>query len=130
MNLPPQLSHQFIKFIVVGVVCTAVNYGVFYALLAISDTHYQICSAAGFIVGLAVGYPLNKAWTYQHHGKTTMGLSVNYLAVYFGSLVLGQIMLYLLVDQARLNVLLANILVIGMTTCTNFIGTKFLVFRV
>lgn len=122
-------SGQFIRFAVVGVLCTIVNYAVFYALLEGISLHYQLASATGFLAGLAIGYPLNKAWTYNHKEKSSRKLKVGYLGVYLGSLALSLAFLYVAVDLVGIDARYANILAIGLTTCTNFLGTKFFVFR-
>jgi putative flippase GtrA len=129
MNSLAVSSQQFLKFIVVGGFSTLINYGVFFALWRFVALDYRICSAAGFLVGLTVGYPLNKIWTYQHAGKTSFWLGARYLLVYLFSLGMGLAALWALVDQCNMLAWLANLLVIGLTTCINFIGTKFLVFK-
>jgi len=124
----PTLSRQFLRFIVVGLLSTIVNYGLFYGLLS-GGLHYQLASALGFLAGVGIGYPLNKKWTYDHKEEAGKKLKAKYLAVYMASLGLSLAFLYLTVDLWGIDARLANLLAIGLTTMTNFIGTKFLVFR-
>lgn len=122
-------SGQFVRFAVVGVIATIINYAVFYVLLTAGDWHYQLASASGFLAGLAAGYPLNKSWTYKHEGTVSAHKKAGYISVYLASLALSLAFLYVAVDIVGLDARIANVLAIGITTCTNFIGTKFLVFR-
>ncbi len=126
-NMP--IAGEFLRFIVVGVLSTIVNYGVFYVLLRGFDVSYLIASAAGFLSGVGVGYRLNKSWTYAHQGRSSLALTMKYLAIYAVSLALGLAFLAELVNSLGLDARLANVLTIGLTTMTNFIGTKFWVFR-
>lgn len=122
------IAGEFLRFIVVGALSTIVNYGVFYVLF-ISGVSYLMASALGFLSGVGVGYHLNKKWTYGHKARSSLVLKTKYLTVYAVSLVLGLAFLAGLVNSLGLDARLANVLTIGVTTMTNFIGTKFWVFR-
>lgn len=121
------LGHLF-RFLIVGGIATVVNYLVFYLLLK-EGTQYQIASACGFLAGVGVGFPLNKAWTYKHSSSVTAGLVYKYGAIYFVSLLINACTMQLLVGHFRLDTPIANVIAIIVTTITNFIGTKFWVFQ-
>jgi len=128
-NLVKQDVGQLLRFVVVGLFSTAVNYAVFALLLYGLHLHYQLASAAGFFAGLVAGFGFNKNWTYQEANKATPLLWAKYVAVYGLSLLASLALLYGLVDRLGMDARLANLLGIVLTTCTNFIGTKFFVFR-
>lgn len=123
-----KISFEFIKFCIVGVIATLVNYGFFYLFLNQLKVHYLLSSSFGFICGLIVGYPLNKYWTFSSKEKA-VSHAAPYLAIYLFSLILSLFFLKIAVDYFKLLPEIANVLVIGLTTCTNFIGTKFFVFK-
>jgi len=127
--LNPRHFQQFLKFIVVGGIATLINYAIFYGLLNYLHINYQVSFVAGFLAGVAAGYPLNKLWTYKNKENTSLKIGTSYLAVYICSLCIGLAALHMLVIFLGFDPRLANLLVIGVTTCINFIGTKFLVFR-
>lgn len=122
------ITQQFLKFIVIGGVSTIINYIVFYALYEFGSINYVISSAAGFIIGVFVGYGFNKRWTFGVKERTKQYV-YKYYVVYTISLLLGLGFLKLLVVVLGLVPQIANVLTIGLTTCTNFMGTKFWVFR-
>ena len=70
----------------------------------------------------------NKSYTFRSSGKTSKTLLL-YLLVYIFSLFFGLIILNGLVDYFGIEILIANFLIIFVTTTTNFFGTKILVFR-
>jgi putative flippase GtrA len=124
------IAHQFAKFVVIGIFSTAVNYGTFYVLLVAADWNYLLASATGFVAGVGAGFPFNKSWTF---GVGAEGRSprvvIAYYLVYIASLGLSLAFLAVTVEWMGIPAKLANVAAIGLTTCTNFAGTKFLVFK-
>ena len=116
------------RFIVVGLLSTIVNYGVFYSLV-VAGISYLIASAAGFLIGVASGYGLNKRWTVGVTQPSDRRLVLGYWMVYLTSLVCGLLLIRFLVEGLRIDVRLGNLAAIVLTTCTNFAGTRFLVFK-
>lgn len=127
--LKNKISVEFYKFIVVGVWSTIINYGVFYILLELLNINYLISSAIGFIAGVFAGYGFNRKWTFrvEKEGKPTE--IIKYYTVYIVSLILSLLFLKIIVDVIGIDPKIANILAIGLTTCTNFIGIKIVVFK-
>ena len=117
------------RFLVVGVISTVINYSIYFLLIRGFEINYLVSSASGFLAGVAVGYFLNKNWTYSVSQPTNILMVARYLAVYVLSLVAGLAFLYVLVDKFSVHPLAANVAAIMLTTCTNFLGTKFFAFR-
>jgi len=122
------IHKQFKKFIVIGVLSTVVNYSIFYVLYKFFGINYIIASSVGFMVGVLAGYNFNKIWTFGIKEKSNIYL-VKYWVVYITSLLLGLVLLEVLVSAAGIFPEIANVIVIAFTTCTNFCGTKFWVFK-
>ena len=122
------IKKQFLKFVVIGVLSTTVNYSIFYILYQSLSVYYMKASSMGFIVGVLAGYRLNKSWTFCIKEKTKDYI-YKYFIVYFISLILGLGLLKFFVTVLGIVPKLATFLMIGFTTCTNFLGTKFLVFK-
>jgi len=120
---------QALRFAVVGGISTIVNYAIYYALYKGIALHYQLSSAVGFMTGVAVGYSLNKYWTFGVVEKKNQEVA-KYFAVYLVSLLLSLAFLHLTVELVGINPNIANFFAICLTTVTNFLGTKFLVFKV
>ncbi|MCP4050644.1 MAG: GtrA family protein [bacterium] len=115
------------KFIVVGILCTIVNYLVFFVLLDFLHWHYLLSSGTGFFSGVLVGYFFNRAWTFQIEDKSKT-LLIKYSFVYICSLIISLAFLRLSVGVLGVNAKIANVIAIGITTCTNFSGIKFWAF--
>ena len=112
----------------VGSLSTVLNYGCFYLLRTFLGVHYTFASAVGFVSGVIFGCWLNKHWTFQIKDKDDRHL-IKYSFVYLGSLILSVRVLHTAIKVTGIHPNAANIMVIGLTTCTNFLGTKLLVFN-
>lgn len=120
---------QFLRFITVGLITTTISYGVFLAALKLFFINYLISSCISFLSGVFLGYFFNKRWTFDSKKSESKKVILNYFLVYFLSLFISLIFLKISVDFFKIIPELAYIISIGITTCTNFIGIKFFVFR-
>lgn len=131
----PRFAHwlqlELTKFLIVGGCATVVNYLVFLSLHSGLDWHYVVSSGFGYLVGLTFGYVLNRRWTFTQRASQLAQPweFLLYSTIYLSSLGLSLIILHWLVDTLGLQPWLANGLVIGQTTITNFLGLRLIVFR-
>lgn len=120
-------ARQFVKFVLVGLLTTAINFAV-YAVLVFLGVHYLAAAVFAFAVATLNSYTWNRIWTFRagaHQNRrfakfTTVqlvGLSVN-LAV-----------LALLVEHFGIGALVAQLLANGCVVVTNFAGNKLWTFR-
>lgn len=123
------MKSSFVKFVVVWGISTVINYTVFYVLLIFFLINYLYSSAIWYISGLIFWYFFNKLWTFEVKTKHNIEEIGKYLCVYIGSLIISLIVLNILVETAWINPLIANVLVIGLTTVMNYIWIKYLVFN-
>lgn len=122
------ISKQILKFSVVGLLSTVVNYSLFYLLFKIMGIYYIIASAVGFFLGVLVGYTLNKNWTFGGAVSTANDV-YKYYMVYLLSLLISLAFLKFLVVVLGLEPAIANCLMICLSTCINFVGIKCWVFK-
>jgi putative flippase GtrA len=123
------IKKQFSKFILVGLLSTTVNYLIFFIALHYFFINYLISSGIGFIAGVFAGFFLNKNWTFDSRFVQTKRIIISYFLVYIFSLALSLVFLKITVGIFHASPEIANLLAICLTTCTNFIGTKFYVFK-
>lgn len=122
------LSTQAVKFIIIGIFATIINYLCFYVLYNFVHINYMLSSAIGFLSGVIAGFPFNKNWTFKSN-KHSMKVIIPYITVYLISLILSLILLKIQVEILNINPKIANFICICFTTVTNFLGTKIFVFR-
>lgn len=120
-----ETTKQFLMFCVVGGISTILNY-ISFVTLVFLNINYLLASAIGYLVGVFIGFGLNKRFTF--FGSCQPKLLKKYLMLYTFSLITGLLFLRVLV-HLDINVYVANIFMIGLTTTLNFIGSKFYVFE-
>jgi putative flippase GtrA len=126
--LKKTVSRQFIKFCLIGLESTVLNYLVFIISLYFLSIYYLIASAMGYLSGTFFGYFFNKVFTFNSNRKNSQAVPL-YLAVYTFSLFFTIGVMKMLVDFLGIHPMISKLIVIFMTTIINFIGIKIIVFK-
>lgn len=129
---------QFIKFGLVGVMNTAVDFLVF-ALLTWLGLQYLLAQVFSYSAGTVNSYVVNKLWTFGAKGtaggeqqqtvKVDKGEFARFALVNIGTLLLSIALLYVLKTRLGFHPLVAKIGVTAVTVVVNYIGSKLWVFR-
>lgn len=81
------IKKQFLRFIVVGLVSTSISYSAFFIALRLFFVQYLLSSCIGFVVGVFVGFSLNKNWTFSSKTIQSKKIIIGYFSVYVLSLI-------------------------------------------
>jgi putative flippase GtrA len=119
---------QFIKFNLVGLLNTALDYAVF-ALLTWLGIFYILAQCISYGVGMLNSYTMNKYWTFAQKGRLEPKQAIRFTVLNLGSLLLSLLLLALLKEQWEMKLQLAKLLTTVATTLVNFVGSKLWVFR-
>lgn len=100
MIMDQWLNHLrlFGKAQVSSILATVVDFLLTYLLLQWLDWNYVVCTAAGALSGGAVNCLINHHWTFRHHGASSRQVMLRYSMVWFGSLVLNVLGVWLLTN--------------------------------
>lgn len=126
--LKHKVADEFLKFIVVGVFSTAVNYSFFYIFFTKVGVMYLVSSAIGYMVGVVFSYFGNKIATFDTSASFKKKEFILFFFVYLVSLCISLVALHFFVTMLGLSVLLANLFAIGISTVTNFTMLKLFLF--
>lgn len=125
----PKAQRQLVFFVLVGGTTTALNLSLAALLALVLEVDATIANTTGYWCGVVLGYYLNKRFTFEvadgQHGKYLLP----YLGVYLLSWLLG---LGFVAWKDNPDKLLKAAVLLGsviISTISNFLGTKFLVFR-
>jgi putative flippase GtrA len=119
---------QFVKFGIVGISNTLLTFAVYGLLLKVFGVWYLAASAIGFIVGATNGFLLNRRWTFRGHVGDAL-TPVRWAVVQSCGLGINEGLLYLFVQHARLDKLLAQVFATGVVTVTTFLANRAWTFR-
>jgi len=126
--LKREISKQFLKFCLIGLESTVLNYLVFLTMFYFLMINYLISAGTGYLSGVILGFIFNKLYTFDSKQKSLTTVP-GYLGVYLFSLSFSLIMLKFLVEFVMINPIISNALLIPITTLITFFGTKIFVFK-
>lgn len=120
---------QFVKFGIVGVSNTLLTLVIYTVLLKVFGVWYLAASAIGFAVGATNGFLLNRRWTFREHVGDAL-TPVRWGVVQTGGLGVNEALLYVLVHDAHLDKLVAQVCATAVVTVTTFVVNRAWTFRV
>ena len=136
------LDPTLFRFILVGLVNTAVGYGVMFGLYNLAglhawgDTGYWISSAANYIVGSVVSFFLNKHFTFQNREKgagVVLRFALNIAVCWALAYGLAKpVMVWLLSGTGWSQQIQGNLSMLagsGLFVFLNYFGQRFFAFR-
>lgn len=126
-----KLFFQAVKFGLVGVINTLVDYGVYTLLLFIPffKENYVLAQVLGYSAGLINSLVLNKRWTFSQREPMTKGQLASFLLVNLVALAVSTGILVLTQENLQLNRYAGKIIATVGSMAVNFLGNKLLVFR-
>lgn len=119
-----QVARQFIKFAMVGVMNTAIDFGVYAAAIFWLDVHYLIANIFAFVAAASNSYLINRRWTFRSDDPRWRRQATKYftvLAIGFG---LNELFLYLFVEHGQLGKFLGKGIAILIVLFWNFGANK------
>jgi putative flippase GtrA len=119
---------RFIKFSIVGLINTAVYFGVYYLLLALG-VHHLAANIIAYLAGSVNGYLLSKVWVFKDSEATVKQSVLKFYVVYGSSLLLSTGLIALFVDGLGISEKIAPIITICFTTPYNYFLQKIWAFR-
>lgn len=127
-RLSAPLLVQFVKFGIVGISNTLLTFAVYTLLLKVFGVWYLAASAIGFVVGAVNGFLLNRRWTFRGHVGDAL-TPVRWMVVQSCGLALNEGLLFLFVDDASLDKLLAQAFATAIVTVLTFFANRAWTFR-
>lgn len=119
---------RIIKFSIVGIINTLVFASIFFAMYRIAELHYMIATTAAYALATVNSFFINRAWTFDSRDNSRKKF-VKFVLINVLSAGINSLMMYLLVDKARFNVMVAQAVTILVTMCVNYIGNRLWTFR-
>lgn len=120
---------EHVRFLAVGGFNTGFGYVIFAGLiLTLSEyIHYTFLLVAAYAIATIVAYMLHRSIVFRARGNLVKDLP-RYCAVHVGVIGANLVVLPLLVDVARIPVLLAQALLVAVSAVGSFLGHKYFSF--
>lgn len=130
------INKDFIKFLCVGLLNTAVGVSVTFVILNLIGWNYWISTFMGNSIGAVVSYFLNKHFTFKSKvsnkeamWKFASAILLCYLVSYSVSYILFQYMIGKLIYNHVIHTNLTALVGAGMYTLLNYFAQKYFVFK-
>ena len=115
---------EFMRFCVVGAVCTALDMALFYLLRIIVP--YQAALVGGYVISLVVNYMLTIRWTFRT--RSTMGNAIGIVSAHlFNLFVVRMGLMHVFTSVCQLSDDVAFIPTLIISMITNFVIIKVVV---
>ena len=118
--LNQNLIYKFIKFGVVGFSGVLVDFGITFVCKEWFKIPKYVSNAIGFTVAASTNYYLNRIWTFYSKNPNMLREFGDFFIISLIGLAINTLILYLCVKKLKLNVYLAKLFAIGVTTIWNF----------
>jgi putative flippase GtrA len=129
-RLPPafgEVGGHALRFMAVGALNLVVTYAI-YAGLVLLGCPYNLALALDYVVGVCIGYTLNRWWTFASRAASHRSLP-RYVATYVAAYLLNGILLNAVVLSGLAGPLLGQVMALGVTASINFLAQHLWVFR-
>lgn len=121
-------SQQFGRFAIVGACGTAAHYAVLIAGVETLGVASTLATTAGFVVGAAVNYTLNRLITFRSGARHATAIPKYLLVTAFGA-VANAAIVWTLSEGLRWHYFVAQLVATGVVLCWNFVGNRYWTFR-
>jgi putative flippase GtrA len=119
---------QFVRFNFVGIVNTALTYGVYAALVFVGVNHFAALGA-DYAVGIVFSFLVNRRFTFRIKGRTGLGTFARMVGSYMFLLGLNALILWVLVDKSAMNTYLGQAIALAAVALVSFAVQRVVVFR-
>jgi putative flippase GtrA len=126
------LEDERVRFMIVGGINTVLGYGLFVVFqLTVGDTIGYLGSLyASYVVAILVAFVLHRRFTFRVSGTGNAAVDfLRFSSVHVVALVINTIALPVLVEHAGLDPLLAQALIVVVTTLVSYFGHKLFSFH-
>lgn len=119
------LARQFLRFAAVGLTAFAIDFGVLWLLNYPLGVNYLVANVISFTLSTVFNYFASVRWVFDvSDGRSKTKDFVVFVVLSIIGLGLNSLCMYLLVDVAKLEVMLSKILATAIVTMYNFVTRK------
>lgn len=119
---------QFVKFGIVGLSSTIIDWGIFY-LLNHYMVYYLTAKVMSFSVAVINSFIWNRRWTFRSQDPNRNKEFIKFLLISLVGLTINALIMYVAVSVYGTRKIVGLIFATGITTSWNFLANKFYTFR-
>jgi putative flippase GtrA len=120
---------QFIKFCLVGIFNTIIDYGVYLFFTRSLGLYFLYANILAILIAMTFSFFVNKYWTFKNFEKKIKSQYAKFFLIGIVYFFLYNIIFYLCVHNFKIYDLLAKIIAIAIGLSWNFVANKYWTFR-
>lgn len=119
---------NLILYGIIGGISSGLDFLIYYLLVNIVGIHYLIANTCSILIGITTSFTLNRHYNFKVKDKTKQRFVV-FLCVGLFGLLLSTLILYICIQQLKLDELLSKLLSIVFVVVMQFIINKNITFK-
>lgn len=124
------VSHQAVRYGLVGAIIVALDYLVFYAMLFLAPSAYLVANLAGKVAGALLGFFLHRHFTFAWQQRDEAPRQfISYSILLTGNLIMSSALLWLMIENLHINAFFARLATDGVVITTSFVLSRLWVYR-
>ncbi|MGS5086878.1 GtrA family protein [Hydrogenophaga sp. A37] len=125
----PRVSPQLVRYVVNGLVATAVHYTVLrFCLEVLQMDSAGLANMLAAPVGIATSFLGNRYYVFQHRDTAIVQQALRFLALYAAIAALHGGLLYAWTDHLHLNYSVGFLIAVGLQVVLGYLAGKYLIF--
>lgn len=125
-------KEEIIRYIIIGVLTTIISLGTYYIstlfLNVENKIELQICNIISWILAVTFSYILNRIYVFKSKNKVLQEVIKFYLAR-ISTLIIDMLFMFIFVSQLSINDKISKLIVQVIIFISNYILSKFIVFK-
>lgn len=122
------IVRQALKYFSTGLINTGLGLSVIFVLQSL-EVHHVAANAGGYATGFAIGFILNRAWSFEIRGRISLSEVIKYILIFAISYIANLITLLVMVEFFGVNSYVAQASGVLVYSALNFTGLRHFVFR-
>lgn len=115
-----------VKYVIVGTSNAAFTFLVYLLLLKAFNVHYLVSFTISWISGVLYSYIANYIWAFKQRNSLSFGGKfAKYMVIYVSSYLLNVFLLRFFVERISLGPFYAQLTILPIIVCLNFIGINY-----
>ena len=120
---------RFLKFGISGLVGMCIDFSITWLCKEKFGLNKYLSNSLGFCVAVMNNFLLNRYWTFANNNMPFTNQLIKFLLVSITGLGINNLLIYLLVNNAKKNFYLLKLIVVGLVFFWNFFANSFFTFK-
>lgn len=122
---------QFFRYVFVGGIATAADWGVLYLLTSVAGIHHLVSAVISFLAGLAVNFFLSKLFVFRENEARTNASAefIGYGLIGAAGLGITEVIMFMMTDKLAVHYMISKATATMIVLAWNYLARKKIIYR-